>query len=239
MTGQLHAPLIGFRVWRVSVGRLVSLNGAMDWAARPVEARCPDHEAPAPCCGCGIYAVDSLAAARDLARFHGLTRGWRSDLWSRLATLSLCGILIALGVAGWRINDGLGRAAHYFHAYAAVVGVIQAARIGAEVLILLAAAGLLAALHDAGLPEPIWRSSSGRYVVGAVQLWGASGRPVIVSERADGRGLQFRAPYARVVALAASRQAWEVGARLGLPVVRPQGLEVYAREFGEQLRRAA
>jgi len=73
-------------------------------------------------------------------------------------------------------------------------------------------------------------------VVGAVQLWGAPGRPVIVGElRRDRRGrsgLQYRAPYARIVALARSPHAERAGRALGVPVVDPAYLEAFAREVG-------
>jgi hypothetical protein len=73
-------------------------------------------------------------------------------------------------------------------------------------------------------------------VVGAVQLWGGPGRPVIVGElRPDRRGrtgLQYRAPYARIVALARSPHAERAGRALGVPVVESQYLEAFAREMG-------
>ena len=74
-------------------------------------------------------------------------------------------------------------------------------------------------------------------VVGAVQLWGAPARPVVVGEVSDRWGLQYRAPFARVIALAADEQGLSarVGETLGVPVVPPQTLEWYAREYGEQL----
>jgi hypothetical protein len=75
----------------------------------------------------------------------------------------------------------------------------------------------------------------GAVVFGAVQLWGGPGRPVVVGELAGRPGLQYRAPYARMVALADSGRAAKVGEQLGIPVVRAEGLELYAREFGEQL----
>jgi hypothetical protein len=73
-------------------------------------------------------------------------------------------------------------------------------------------------------------------VVGAVLLWGAPGRPVIVGElRPDRRGrtgLQYRAPYARILALADGPCAASAGHSLGVPVVRPDYLEAFAREVG-------
>jgi len=73
-------------------------------------------------------------------------------------------------------------------------------------------------------------------VVGAVQVWGGPGRPVIVGELQPDRrgrtGLQYRAPYARIVALAKSPQAEQAGRTLGVPVVEEQYLEAYAREVG-------
>ena len=75
--------------------------------------------------------------------------------------------------------------------------------------------------------------------MGAVQLWGERGRPVIVGELRDGRGLQYRAAFGRVVALADSRLARRIAPGLGVPVVPAETLELYAREFGDQLRPAA
>ncbi len=73
-------------------------------------------------------------------------------------------------------------------------------------------------------------------VVGAVQMWGGPGRPVIVGElyrdRRGRSGLQYRAPYARIVALAKSPQAERAARTLGVPVVEPQYLEAFAREVG-------
>jgi hypothetical protein len=83
----------------------------------------------------------------------------------------------------------------------------------------------------------LWRDE---LVVGAVQLWGSRERPVIVGElRPDWRGragLQYRAPYARIIALAdGAGRAAEIGRALGVPVVRDDYLESYAREHGVQL----
>jgi hypothetical protein len=73
-------------------------------------------------------------------------------------------------------------------------------------------------------------------VVGAVQLWGGPGRPVIVGElkpdRTGRTGLQYRAPYARIVALAKSPHAEQAARTLGVPVVAAEYLEAYAREVG-------
>ena len=83
-----------------------------------------------------------------------------------------------------------------------------------------------------------WRPwlRSQEVVVGAVQLWGGPGRPVIVGELEPDRqgrtGLQYRAPYARIVALARSPQAEVAARRLGVPVVSAEYLEAYAREVG-------
>lgn len=76
-------------------------------------------------------------------------------------------------------------------------------------------------------------------VIGAVQLWGAPGRPVVVGELRGRPGLQFRAPHARVLALAAHPRLGQLG-ELAVPVVPAEGLEVLAREIGGvQLRRPA
>lgn len=80
-----------------------------------------------------------------------------------------------------------------------------------------------------------------KLVFGAVQLWGGPGRPVIVGElyrdRRGRSGLQYRAPYARIIALADGPHARRAGKALGVPVVHPDYLEAFAREVGgEQLR---
>src|SRR6266536_1823295 len=52
-------------------------------------------------------------------------------------------------------------------------------------------------------------------------------------------GFQYRAPHGAVLALVDSPAARRVGARFGVPVVASEAIEMYAREFGEQLRPAA
>jgi hypothetical protein len=73
-------------------------------------------------------------------------------------------------------------------------------------------------------------------VIGAVQMWGAPGRPVIVGELYPDRhgrtGLQYRAPYARIVALAKTPRAERIGQALAVPVVEKEYLEAFAREVG-------
>lgn len=78
-----------------------------------------------------------------------------------------------------------------------------------------------------------WRPSLlGRPVLAAVLLWSAPGRPMIVGELADRPGLQYRAPYGRVLALADDgRHARRAAARLGLPVVRPDYLSALSAEI--------
>jgi hypothetical protein len=100
----------------------------------------------------------------------------------------------------------------------------------------LATAGRFAARRRWSRPSP-----RDNIVLGAVQLWGGGpGLPVIAGRlRPDWRGrsgLQYRAPYARIVALAESGRADRVGRELGTPVVRADYLEHYVREwFGVQL----
>lgn len=84
-----------------------------------------------------------------------------------------------------------------------------------------------------------------RHVLGAVLVWGDTGRPVIVGEvRPDlyGRaGLQFRAPFARIVALSGGRRVARLARKLGVPIVRRADyLEAVAREIsgGVQLKAA-
>ncbi len=85
----------------------------------------------------------------------------------------------------------------------------------------------------------LWRPGVGDLVVGAVALWGAPGVPVQVGELAGRPGFQYRAPHGAVLALVDSPAARRVGARFGVPVVASEAIEMYAREFGEQLRPAA
>jgi hypothetical protein len=155
-------PVIGYRAWRVRGGRLCALTGesAQEWLPGAiVDARCDEpgrrvpHLAPARGCGCGAYAVDSLATMqRVLGR-----------------------------IVGRRRRD---------------------------------------------------------VVVGAVQMWGAPGRPVIVGELRGQPGLQMRAPHMRVVALVESRRALRLGRELGVAVIAPEHLERHATEHGVQLRPA-
>jgi len=79
-----------------------------------------------------------------------------------------------------------------------------------------------------------WRArlAGEEVVLGAVHLWSAPGRPVIVGELRGRPGFQFRAPFARIVALADSPAARRVGPELQVPVVRPDYLEAFAREMG-------
>ncbi len=51
-------------------------------------------------------------------------------------------------------------------------------------------------------------------------------------DRRGRSGLQYRAPYARIVALARSPHAERAGRALGVPVVDPAYLEAFAREVG-------
>jgi hypothetical protein len=69
-------------------------------------------------------------------------------------------------------------------------------------------------------------------VIGAVQLWGGRGRPVIVGELRGRPGLQFRAPFGRVLALAEGPRARRAGELLGVPVVAADLLEAVGREYG-------
>jgi hypothetical protein len=99
----------------------------------------------------------------------------------------------------------------------------------------------------------LWPGLTTSTVIGAVRLQSGPGRPILAGElaassgiRGGRRSLQYRAPYAELLALlddgAAARRA---GGRLGLPVLaeRDAGgrplFEAYAREHGVQLEAEA
>ena len=57
----LADPVVGFRQWRLTDGRLRSLYSGVRWHGRELRARCAlrdrdSHESPANACSCGIYA---------------------------------------------------------------------------------------------------------------------------------------------------------------------------------------
>ena len=58
-------PAVGWKVWRVESGLLVSALYGNPWPVdEPIHAVCPrhDHEAPSPLCECGIHAGRELSA---------------------------------------------------------------------------------------------------------------------------------------------------------------------------------
>jgi hypothetical protein len=82
-----------------------------------------------------------------------------------------------------------------------------------------------------------WPGARRDIVLGAVQCWGAPGRPLLVEELRGKPGLQFRAPHMRIVALARSPQAERVARSAGIAVIAREHLESVAREWaGVQLR---
>jgi hypothetical protein len=74
-----RSPLVGWRVWWLHEGRLLSWNLNYVWPAGQVEAQCqagrlldpplpPRHTAPGEGCGCGIWALWRLSACLNKAR---------------------------------------------------------------------------------------------------------------------------------------------------------------------------
>jgi hypothetical protein len=227
MTPTLGSPLVGFRVWVVDgAGGLRSLTAGAEWPGpHPLEARCLMHAAPARDCRCGLYAVDSVRTAERCVGVRDFTASWGA--WLRTACL-VVGTVFCAAVAvalAWTIAGALQPAPTLEH----ILKVLLAIVVTPFGLVLLVVA-LWWLVQE-------WRTppQTGGRVLGAVQLWGERGRPVMVGELMDGRGLQYRAPYGRVVALADGRLARKIAPRLGVPLVAARALELYAREFGDQL----
>lgn len=89
-------PTVGWKVWRVEDGLLVSVLYGDPWPVdEPIRASCVrhDHEAPARACECGIHA------GRDLAAWgHYLNVGAESRVFGRAL---LWGATVE-GARGWR-----------------------------------------------------------------------------------------------------------------------------------------
>lgn len=89
-------PTVGWKVWRVEDGLLVSvLYGDLWPVGEPIHAACcrHDHEAPAPACECGIHAGRELSAWG-----HYLAVGSESRVFGRVL---LWGSTVE-GRHGWR-----------------------------------------------------------------------------------------------------------------------------------------
>jgi len=89
-------PAVGWKVWRVESGLLVSALYGDPWPVEePIHAVCPrhDHEAPSPLCECGIHAGRELAAWE-----HYLRVGPESRVFGRVL---LWGSTVE-GEHGWR-----------------------------------------------------------------------------------------------------------------------------------------
>jgi hypothetical protein len=89
-------PTVGWKVWRVDDGLLVSVLYGDPWPLEePIRASCArhEHEAPARACECGIHA------GRDLVAWgHYLNVGAESRVFGRVL---LWGATVE-GVHGWR-----------------------------------------------------------------------------------------------------------------------------------------
>lgn len=89
-------PAVGWKVWRVAEGRLVSVLYGDPWPVdEPIRASCfrHEHEAPSPSCECGIHAGRELAAWE-----HYLHVGAESRVFGRVL---LWGATVE-GTHGWR-----------------------------------------------------------------------------------------------------------------------------------------
>ena len=89
-------PAVGWKVWRVEDGGLVSVLYGDPWPVdEPIEASCfrHEHEAPSPSCECGIHAGRELAAWE-----HYLHVGAESRVFGRVL---LWGSTVE-GAHGWR-----------------------------------------------------------------------------------------------------------------------------------------
>jgi hypothetical protein len=92
-------PAVGWKVWRVEDGRLVSVLYGDSWPVdEPVRAVCRrhahvSHEAPSPACECGIHAGRELGAWD-----HYLAVGAQARVFGRVL---LWGSTVE-GASGWR-----------------------------------------------------------------------------------------------------------------------------------------
>jgi hypothetical protein len=89
-------PTVGWKVWRVENGLLVSVLYGDPWPVdEPLHATCVrhDHEAPAPACECGVHAGRELAAWG-----HYLAVGAEARVFGRVF---LWGATVE-GAHGWR-----------------------------------------------------------------------------------------------------------------------------------------
>ena len=79
----LAEPVIGFRQWTVTDGRLQAISGRFVWPVGDLEATCTQHAChtpPAPDCECGLYALHE--PRRDSPLYNGV---WGAVLaWGRL-----------------------------------------------------------------------------------------------------------------------------------------------------------
>jgi hypothetical protein len=89
-------PAVGWKVWRVVEGLLVSVLYGDRWPVdEPIEAHCfrHEHEAPSPSCECGIHAGRELEAWE-----HYLAVGAEERVFGRVL---LWGATVE-GTHGWR-----------------------------------------------------------------------------------------------------------------------------------------
>jgi hypothetical protein len=89
-------PAVGWKVWRVESGLLVSVLYGDPWPLdAPIRAECRrhEHEAPSPLCECGIHAGRELSAW-----VHYLGVGAESRVFGRVL---LWGATVE-GAQGWR-----------------------------------------------------------------------------------------------------------------------------------------
>jgi hypothetical protein len=94
--GESLRPAVGWKVWRVEDGQLVSVLYGDPWPAdEPIRARCVRHahEAPSTSCECGIHAGRELEAWE-----HYLRVGVESRVFGRVL---LWGSTVE-GSHGWR-----------------------------------------------------------------------------------------------------------------------------------------
>ena len=93
-------PTVGWKVWRVENGLLVSVLYGDPWPLdEPIRAKCARHahEAPSPHCECGIHAGRELSAWA-----HYLGVGAESRVFGRVL---LWGATVE-GAHGWRAASG-------------------------------------------------------------------------------------------------------------------------------------